>query len=1056
MFAKRIFVLIIHLGVFRCVCYRTSFCANLRPEIGYCRVKVPQNDLSTDLPEYQPKEGPRGYSIRDKLLLFTLTLLSIAILGLSSAAFFLSSSALRRARLDGFRSLRESFSEVISRFFADHRRGIATQAESQTFRYAASELSAGYQELIDDLEDAGLPVDDALIATLRDRLRLAYEKYFAPMSALDISKNALSQIADLSREGVIVQYIYILGNPPGSGAEVQDEPVRENDGTDPLASKVRNAFSKTTYARAVERYQPSIEAVVGRNRYNDLLFIDNRGNVVYSFGKSWDLGTNVVSGWLANTNLKKVFVGAWYGPPGSSASPEADHVMVTDMEDYPVKNNRPVMFLGCAISDRLGEQQGVLVHEIDSHQITSIITFDEHWTQVGLGSSGEAYIVGPDRRLRTESRFLKELPPQLTIPSYNEKGLPDGRTSILAFPLHNQAVDQLFSNKSRGGVGEVTFVDERGRESLGVFGMLPLPELNWGLVIRIDTDEAFKPAQDLARLVAVGGLVILVFAIGGIVVFSHFLLGPIGQLVATAEKIGGGDLSARAPVMTSDEVGFLASRFNTMVDQVVSGTNQIRKILETVNEGLFLIGPDLIIQPGYSRATSEIFHREIVGLHFLDLLRPTGQVLEPVIAPAILEATTLYLELLQNPKIKDKLIAQTNPLLEVEFRQHDPKGSNRTRYLEFRFNRVIAPGKPTQIMVTVLDVTTSVSLKRQIRESEARAQTQIEMLFGIMHVDPSTLQEFLTHTETQTDTMVQALEAGQFVSKTAETEEQRSDRYERLLQTISRSLHLIKGNATVIHLSYFENLANQLEEEVVAIQQAGVISGEHFLPITTGLGQMMDRITMTRELIDRLIEMQKVFSHKSSTQNGEFDGLAELAEEVARRSGKKVHVTFDFAAPVPPEPKSLSETVHTILTQFVRNAAAHGIELPFHRVNSGKHPVGDIHIFSCRPDPDCFEFGVRDDGRGLDFSILRRRAVEAGYAAKETIARWGEAELTDLLFKPGFTTLEQSTRDAGRGVGLDAVQDLAKRFGGEIKVSSKMGSFTEFRVRISMNETFDC
>jgi chemotaxis protein histidine kinase CheA len=260
----------------------------------------------------------------------------------------------------------------------------------------------------------------------------------------------------------------------------------------------------------------------------------------------------------------------------------------------------------------------------------------------------------------------------------------------------------------------------------------------------------------------------------------------------------------------------------------------------------------------------------------------------------------------------------------------------------------------------------------------------------------------------------------------------------------------------VIHLSYFENLANDLEEEVVAIQQAGAISGEHFLPVTTGLGQMRDRINMTRDLIDRLLEMQKVFSPKSSTENGEFDALAELAEEVARRSGKKVHVTFDLAAQIPAEPKSLSETVHTILTQFVRNAAAHGVELPFHRVNSGKHPVGDIHIFACRPDSHCFEFGVRDDGRGLDFSVLRKRAVEVGYADKEAIGRWSEAELTDLLFKPGFTTLEQSTRDAGRGIGLDAVQDLAKRFGGEIKVSSKMGSFTEFRVRISMNETFDC
>ncbi|HEY4813261.1 MAG TPA: ATP-binding protein, partial [Chthoniobacterales bacterium] len=465
---------------------------------------------------------------------------------------------------------------------------------------------------------------------------------------------------------------------------------------------------------------------------------------------------------------------------------------------------------------------------------------------------------------------------------------------------------------------------------------------------------------------------------------------------------------------------------------------------------------DLIIQPGYSRATSEIFHREIMGLPFLDLLRPTGQTLEPVLAPVTLESTVLYLELLQNPKIKDKLIAQTNPLLEVEFRQNDPKGAGRTRFLEFRFNRVLAAGKPAHIMVTVLDVTTSVSLKRQIRESEAKAQTQIEMLFGIMHVDPRTLQEFLTHTETQTDAMVNALEAGQFASKTGETAEQRSTRYGYLLQTILRSLHLIKGNATVIHLSYFENLANQLEEEVLAVQQAEVISGEHFLPITTGLGQMRDRINMTRELIDRLLEMQKVFSPKSSTLNGEFDALAELAEEVARRSGKRVHVTFDLVARIPVEPKSLSETVHTILTQLVRNAAAHGVELPFQRVNSGKHPVGDIHIFSCRPDPHCFEFGVRDDGRGLDFSALRRRAVEAGYADKEAIGRWTEVALTELLFKPGFTTLEQSTRDAGRGIGLDAAQDLAKRFGGEIKVSSKMGSFTEFRVRISTNEAFDC
>src|SRR5258707_3451445 len=100
------------------------------------------------------------------------------------------------------------------------------------------------------------------------------------------------------------------------------------------------------------------------------------------------------------------------------------------------------------------------------------------------------------------------------------------------------------------------------------------------------------------------------------------------------------------------------------------------------------------------------------------------------------------------------------------------------------------------------------------------------MLFGIMHVDPRTLQEFLTHTETQTDMMIKALEAGQFASKNRETAEQRSARYSPLLQTIVPSLHLLKRNATVIHPSYFQKLANPMREEVFWSKAAQVSSPE--------------------------------------------------------------------------------------------------------------------------------------------------------------------------------------------------------------------------------------
>src|ERR1700737_5412107 len=77
---------------------------------------------------------PRGLGIRDKLLVFTLSIAFAIIFGLASTAFFLTAEALRKVRLDGFRSLRQSLSEVIPRFLADQRRDIATQAESKTFR----------------------------------------------------------------------------------------------------------------------------------------------------------------------------------------------------------------------------------------------------------------------------------------------------------------------------------------------------------------------------------------------------------------------------------------------------------------------------------------------------------------------------------------------------------------------------------------------------------------------------------------------------------------------------------------------------------------------------------------------------------------------------------------------------------------------------------------------------------------------------------------------------------------------------------------------------------
>src|ERR1700737_1234946 len=195
---------------------------------------------------------PRGLGIRDKLLVFTLSIAFAIIFGLASTAFFLTAEALRKVRLDGFRSLRQSLSEVITRFLADHRRNIATQAESQTFRYAAAEICAGYKNLVNDLQDSGLRVDAQLIEKLREQLRVGYRQSFRNDPGTgSTAVPGIETIDQLSWEGVLVQYVYLLKNPAPVEAKDQNNLSTEIAQTQNLDPNIRPAFVKTILPKGV-------------------------------------------------------------------------------------------------------------------------------------------------------------------------------------------------------------------------------------------------------------------------------------------------------------------------------------------------------------------------------------------------------------------------------------------------------------------------------------------------------------------------------------------------------------------------------------------------------------------------------------------------------------------------------------------------------------------------------------------------------------------------------------------------------------------------------------
>ena len=137
------------------------------------------------------------------------------------------------------------------------------------------------------------------------------------------------------------------------------------------------------------------------------------------------------------------------------------------------------------------------------------------------------------------------------------------------------------------------------------------------------------------------------------------------------------------------------------------------------------------------------------------------------------------------------------------------------------------------------------------------------------------------------------------------------------------------------------------------------------------------------------------------------------------------------------------------LTHMVRNSADHGIESTGERVRAGKPPRGTIRL-SAYHEGGTIGIEIADDGRGLDLSAIRRKAVERGIATQAEIERLSDAEVGKFIFHAGFSTAKAVTAVSGRGVGMDVVKTNIEAIGGVIDIATKAGQGTTFTVKIPL------
>jgi chemotaxis protein histidine kinase CheA len=319
----------------------------------------------------------------------------------------------------------------------------------------------------------------------------------------------------------------------------------------------------------------------------------------------------------------------------------------------------------------------------------------------------------------------------------------------------------------------------------------------------------------------------------------------------------------------------------------------------------------------------------------------------------------------------------------------------------------------------------------------------------MLHVDPLQLGSFLDTTETG----LQLINA--ILKEPARTDGE----FRKKLGGLFRELHSIKGEASALNLMSIANRVHHLEDTVGELKKKAELSGNDFLPMVLKLDELLAHLRGVREMATRLTALKDPAAPaaqgaqaRTNVAAGERQGgrsgedisptLQALAEKLAKDHRKAFRLTLSGLAEVP---APYVATVKDCVIQMLRNAAVHGIEPCEARRALAKAEVGAVRV-DFRRSGEGYELVFEDDGAGISPQTLKEAAVRKNIITAEEAASMDTRAAMALIFRPGFSTQEEVTMDAGRGVGMDLVARTVYGLGGKIGVSTNPGRFTRFKI----------
>jgi len=271
--------------------------------------------------------------------------------------------------------------------------------------------------------------------------------------------------------------------------------------------KLQDAKSGLSYDEVHKQYHHYFVDELQKYDFYDIFLIDATGNIIYTVYKEFDFTTNLLHGAYANSGLASVYKKAINSSQNS--------VAFEDFKPYEPSYNKPAAFIATPLYNTTGKLLGVLAIQLPITQLVKVMTLNDNQEEIGLGKSGESYLVGNDFYMRSDSRFIATI----TDPLVNKFATTVGITKV-----ETHAVKQAL----RGIVSDELIVDYRGVSVYSSYTPIKVFDKQWAMLVEIDQQEVLESInKNTFILLLTSTLVFIIFISVIMYLFIKMILKPM-------------------------------------------------------------------------------------------------------------------------------------------------------------------------------------------------------------------------------------------------------------------------------------------------------------------------------------------------------------------------------------------------------------------------------------------------------------------------------------------------------------------------------------------------